>query len=237
MITFIAHLRVHPDNARAFEDLMTYVTDMTLKNEPGVAYYGFAKSAADADTYVVLEVYRDRAAFIAHGQTPWVRESVPKSLLLTEGMPRLVQYVSPGVEPVVSRFKDTAETSVATVRRFMAASGAEGREERRSLLHDDLVVREAGGLPFSGDYHGPQGFFDLLNTMNDLLEVTVGPITTDPLGSDTVAARFQLTFTSRASGSSVEMGLVEIYTVRDGRIAELDVYYKDPGAVAALLAT
>jgi hypothetical protein len=25
--------------------------------------------------------------------------------------------------------------------------------------------------------------------------------------------------------------------VRDGRIAELDVYYKDPAAVAALLAT
>ncbi len=132
---------------------------------------------------------------------------------------------------------DTADNSVATVRRFMAATGAEGRNERRSLLHDDFVVHEAGGLPFSGDYHGPQGFFELLNTMNDVLEVAVGPITTDPLGNDAVAARFRLTFTSRASGKSVEMGLVEIYTVRDGRIAELDVYYKDPAAVAALLAT
>jgi hypothetical protein len=32
------------------------------------------------------------------------------------------------------------------------------------------------------------------------------------------------------------MGLVEIYTVRNGLITELDVYYKDPSAVAALLA-
>jgi quinol monooxygenase YgiN len=106
MITFITHLRVRPENAQAFEDLMTHVTAMTLENEPGVAYYGFAKSVEEADTYVVVEVYRDHAACVAHGDTAWVRESVPKSLLLTEGMPQLVQYVSPGAEPVVSRFED-----------------------------------------------------------------------------------------------------------------------------------
>jgi ketosteroid isomerase-like protein len=130
-----------------------------------------------------------------------------------------------------------ADSNVDTVRRFMAATSAEQRNERCALLHDDFVVHEAGGLPFSGDYHRSQGFFELLNKMNDLLELTVGPITTEPLGDDAVAARFRLTFTSRTSGKSVEMGLVEIYTVRDGRIAELDVYYKDPAAVAALLAT
>ena len=132
---------------------------------------------------------------------------------------------------------DTAERTLATVRRFIAATGVERRNERRSLLHDDFVVHEAGGLPFSGDYHGSQGFFELLNRMNDVLELTAGPITTAPLGDDTFAARFRLTFTSRASGKSVEVRLVEIYTVRDGRIAELDVSYKDPAAVAALLAT
>jgi hypothetical protein len=132
---------------------------------------------------------------------------------------------------------DTAKRTLATVRRFMAATGVERRNERRSLLHDDFVVHEAEGLPFSGDYHGSEGFFELLKRMNDVLELRAGPVTTDPLGDDAVAARFRLTFTSRASGKSVEMGLVEIYTVRHGRIAELDVYYKDPAAVAALLAT
>jgi uncharacterized protein len=57
------------------------------------------------------------------------------------------------------------------------------------------------------------------------------------LGDNAVAAGFLLTFTSRASGKSVELGLVEIYTVRDGQITELDVYNKDPAAVTALLAT
>jgi len=44
-----------------------------------------------------------------------------------------------------------------------------------------------------------------------------------------------LTFTARTSGESVEMDLVELYKVRDGQIVELDVYYKDPSAVASLL--
>ena len=106
MITFIAHLNVPAHNAAAFEELMTYVADMTTTNEPGVAYYGFAKSIDEPDVYVVVEIYRDQAACISHGDTEWVRESVPKSLALTEGMPRLSQYVSPGAEPVISRFED-----------------------------------------------------------------------------------------------------------------------------------
>ena len=106
MITFVAHLHVPAANAEAFEELMTRVATLTIENEPGVAYYGFAKSVEEADTYVVVEVYRDQAAVISHGDTPWVRESVPKAILLAESMPELVQYVSPGTTPVTSRFED-----------------------------------------------------------------------------------------------------------------------------------
>lgn len=106
MITFIANLRVPPENAAAFEELMTYVADMTNANEPGVVYYAFAKSVDEPDSYVVIEVYRDQAACTAHGETDWVRDSIPKYLPLIEGMPRLVQYVSPGQEPVAAQFED-----------------------------------------------------------------------------------------------------------------------------------
>jgi quinol monooxygenase YgiN len=106
LITFIAHLQVPPQNTQAFEDLMSHVTTMTLENEPGVVYYGFAKSVEEERKYVVVEVYRDQAACAAHGGNVWVTESVPKMLELTEGMPQLVQYVSPGAEGVVSRFEE-----------------------------------------------------------------------------------------------------------------------------------
>ncbi|MGO9505962.1 MAG: nuclear transport factor 2 family protein [Mycobacterium sp.] len=129
----------------------------------------------------------------------------------------------------------TTENALATVERFMKAIVEERLDDARGLLHDDFVAYEAGGLPYSGEYRGPQGFFDLLVKMTEGLEFTLGPAPQCLLEGDSVAVRSRVTFTARASGKSVEMKLVEVYTVRDGLIAELDVYYQDPAAVAALL--
>jgi quinol monooxygenase YgiN len=92
MITFIAHFSVPPENTAAFEELLTHVVAMS-NTEPGVVYYGFARSVDDADTYSVVEVYRDQEAVTAHGQTAWVTDSVPKFLGLIDGMPQIRQYV------------------------------------------------------------------------------------------------------------------------------------------------
>jgi ketosteroid isomerase-like protein len=128
-----------------------------------------------------------------------------------------------------------SQSPLSTVGQFSKALGEKDMERACALLHHDLVVHEAGGLPYSGEYHGPQGFLDLLAKMDESMELTPGPVIRDCLANDTVASRFRLTFTARTSGESVEMDLVELYKVRDGQIVELDVYYKDPSAVAALL--
>jgi quinol monooxygenase YgiN/Arc/MetJ-type ribon-helix-helix transcriptional regulator len=100
MITVVNHMHVLPENAAEFEELMTYVAGMSNEHEPGVVYYAFAKSTDEADTYVVVEVYRDQAAYTAHGNTDWVQQSAPKSTQLIDGVPRIAQYASPGTEPV-----------------------------------------------------------------------------------------------------------------------------------------
>jgi quinol monooxygenase YgiN len=92
MITFIAHFTVSPENTAAFEELLTHVVSMS-NTEPGVVYYGFARSVDDPDTYSVVEVYRDQEAVTAHGQTTWVTDSVPKFLGLINGRPQIKQYV------------------------------------------------------------------------------------------------------------------------------------------------
>jgi uncharacterized protein len=130
-----------------------------------------------------------------------------------------------------------SEDAQTTVGRFVTAIAEERSDDARKLLHDDFVGYEAGGLPYSGEYHSPQGFFELMAKMNDGMDVTLGPSVQFLSEGDTVAVRFRLAFTSRATGKSVEMGMVEVYTVRDGLIVELDVYYKDPSAVTALLET
>ncbi|MDR2857884.1 MAG: antibiotic biosynthesis monooxygenase [Novosphingobium sp.] len=100
MITFIAHLRVRPENAAAFEALMAEVAAMTRAHEPGVVHYDFAKSADEPDTYVVVEVYRDAAVHAGHMASPWVTQSLPRSAALIEGRPHIRQYVNGGSEPV-----------------------------------------------------------------------------------------------------------------------------------------
>jgi quinol monooxygenase YgiN len=100
VITFIAHLRVAPAKASDFEVLMTHVAEMTHLHEQGVAYYEWAKSADEDDTYIVIEVYRDAGAHAAHMASAWVRESLPKSAALIEGRPHIRQYVNDGSEPV-----------------------------------------------------------------------------------------------------------------------------------------
>jgi uncharacterized protein len=123
-----------------------------------------------------------------------------------------------------------------TVQRFSRALGDRDLATAESLLHRDLVVHTAGGLPYSGDYYGPQGFLELFATMTQAMDLTPGPLRQQSLDEQTVASRFRLRFLARASGKSAEMDLVEIYQVSDGQIVDLDVYYKDPSAVAAVLA-
>lgn len=101
MITFITHLRVAPENAPAMDAILSEMSAKVAKTEPGVAWYSFAKDAADPDAYVVIEVYRDAQAFEAHGQTEHIKALLPKSAALVEGGRfDIRQYVSPGTEPV-----------------------------------------------------------------------------------------------------------------------------------------
>lgn len=96
----IARMRVLPENAAAYEELMDHVTKMTLRNEPGVPYYAWARSADEPGVYIVVEVYRDAEAHADHMASAWVRDSIPVSLGLVEGKFDIKQYVSPGQEPV-----------------------------------------------------------------------------------------------------------------------------------------
>ncbi len=123
----------------------------------------------------------------------------------------------------------------AIVEKFVVAFGEARLDDALSLLHADFVVHAAGGVPYSGDYQGAQGFSELITKMLPVLELTPSPEMEYLVDGDKVVIYYRLTFTARASGQSVEMSVAEVFTVRDGQIAELDVFYKDPSAVAALL--
>ena len=115
MITFITHIRVSPENAAAFEAIITDVCVKVRENEPDVVYYSFARSVNDPNTYVVIEVYRDEAALRTHAESDYVKASVPKTSLLIEGGKYdIQQYVSPGAQPVRRPQKPEAQAASRT---------------------------------------------------------------------------------------------------------------------------
>ncbi len=88
---------------------------------------------------------------------------------------------------------------------------------------------------YSGDYVGAEGFSTPIAKILPVLDLTPSPEMQYLVDGDNVVIYYRLTFTAHASGMSIEMSVAEVFTVRDGLITELDVYYKNPSAVAARL--
>jgi ketosteroid isomerase-like protein len=127
------------------------------------------------------------------------------------------------------------EDSRALIGKFVDAFGDRRLDDALSLLHDEFVVHAAGDVPYSGDYVGPSGFLELITKMTEALELSPSPDMQFLADSDKVVLHYRLKFTSRASGENAEMSMAEVFTVRDGLIVELDVFYKNPSDVKALL--
>lgn len=128
-----------------------------------------------------------------------------------------------------------AGSEMVTVRRFYDLFAAGNVAEAVALLHEDFVLREPPGLPYSGDHHGVRGFLELMGRIGAELGPELEQV--DFLGSGTpVVVRIRCRFTSQATGRSVAADIVELYHVADERITEVEVLYRDPAAVASLFA-
>jgi ketosteroid isomerase-like protein len=122
----------------------------------------------------------------------------------------------------------------AVVDKFLAALSTGDIDTVFNSLAPDGVVDEGHGLPFSGRFVGQDGAQQILAKVSSHLGMVVdsyqvydsGPIQT---------ATLVITYTSNTSGKSATVTVAELYTVVDGKITYIDVYYKDPAAVMALV--
>jgi ketosteroid isomerase-like protein len=122
---------------------------------------------------------------------------------------------------------------VAVVRAFTDAMRAGDIDTCLTMIAPDLVFSEAESLPFGGDYHGEDGFLQLLREVGRHLKVELGtPEITG--GKGLVAVRVDGTMTARATGRSMQMDVVDLYRLSAGKVTRVDVFYKEPTAVADL---
>lgn len=62
------HVQVKPESVEAFK-IATLANARASRQEPGVARFDVVQQADDATRFVLVEVYRDAAAAIAHKET------------------------------------------------------------------------------------------------------------------------------------------------------------------------
>jgi ketosteroid isomerase-like protein len=128
-----------------------------------------------------------------------------------------------------------SDAEKAVVRSFIEAFARGDIDSALGMLDANSLVDEADGMPFSGKYHGPDGFKKLLDQMSSRLDASVNSCDYLDDGG-VIVTRMALTFASRASGRKLPTRVTELYTVSNGKITHLDSFYKDPAGVGELFA-
>ena len=88
-IGIVAKIKVQAGKNAEFETVFAELAAATRKDEPGCNFYALHKSKTDAQLYVVLENYRDAAAFAAHREYPHFKEGGKKMGACMAGAPEI----------------------------------------------------------------------------------------------------------------------------------------------------
>jgi quinol monooxygenase YgiN len=87
MIGIVATLKVQEGKGPEFEAVFLELAGKVRANEPGNVFYHLTKSRTDADTYKVLELYKDQDAVTAHGASDHYKEMGRKMGAFLAGRP------------------------------------------------------------------------------------------------------------------------------------------------------
>jgi len=92
MIGIVAILKVQDGKGPEFEAVFGELATKVRAGEPGNLMYQLTKSRAEANTYKVLELYKDQEALTTHGQTDYFKELGRKMGPCMAGRPE-VEYL------------------------------------------------------------------------------------------------------------------------------------------------
>lgn len=126
---------------------------------------------------------------------------------------------------LVRRFE---ESMVPSLEEEDAAVAQSGFERILAMLDDQVVFRPPPSLPHGGDHVGHDGFVHMGQVFADAWEMVEAPsFDYIDAGGDRVVLTIAFVLRARATGAEVPVEMVEVVTVRDGKIVELVPYYRD----------
>jgi quinol monooxygenase YgiN len=92
MIGIVATIKVQEGKGPDFEAVFLELAAKVRAEEPGNVFYQLTKSRTEADTYKVLELYKDQDALTAHGQSAHFKDIGRKMGAFMAGRPA-VEYL------------------------------------------------------------------------------------------------------------------------------------------------
>ena len=114
------------------------------------------------------------------------------------------------------------------IRALYRATGRGNWVAAEPYISADLVIRQASGLPFAGEYHGLEGLKSLFATVVATMGIRGVEFEQLTAGGDWVVSLMQLVLEGTPP---VKVRLAESFRLRDGKVIEIIPYYFDPAPV------
>jgi len=103
------------------------------------------------------------------------------------------------------------------------------------LMTDDFVITEPTSLPYGGEHYGATGYIALMQQINGVFDLQFEPERVHALDASRVLLQMHVTFTGRATQRAHRLPVLELLTIRDGRVARSEVFVSDTAALLSLL--
>ncbi len=119
------------------------------------------------------------------------------------------------------------------VPRTEAPTTEEGQVDGSlDVMAPNAVTRIPDSMPYGGDHIGREGFVRAAKAMNETWQIPDGlEMSFHDLEEDKVVQFVSWTGVSRHTGRSVPVRMMTLYTLRDRKIAEIDIYYWDTAEI------
>ena len=133
---------------------------------------------------------------------------------------------------------DAQRKNITIVRTALDNARAGRLDDAKPFFADDFILYEAEGLPFGGVYRGWQGYIEVLKKLNQFWSSGRKQDSREfiPYGDDKVIIHFTLDGHITKNGQHVQMPVVAIWELKNGKILSIRPFFFDTKRIADLAA-
>ena len=125
-----------------------------------------------------------------------------------------------------------SEKNLEIVKKIYELGGKGDFAAFMALLDPNIVIYEADSLPYGGTHRGLAGVGALFKKLNEFVERFHAKPQQFFVSGDDVAALIRVTGKARSTGESIDMAVMEVWTLENGLATSIRPFYWDTAEFA-----